>query len=151
MDNSGDRVRHTGGVQPSPYQWSTPIGLVTCGWALTGAAALWWWGADTAVDRLFIGVIVAVLAAGSAIASFLRPRLRADARGVTLRGLTGTRHWRWAELTVRVVHTSRLGRSVESLELDAGGNGLAVLTRTDLGTDPQNVADALDSLRSQPS
>lgn len=88
-----------------------------------------------------------MLAAASAYFGVLRPRLRADTDGVTIRSLRGPRHWTWSELTVRVVHSRRLGRTVGSLELDTADGELLVLTRTDLGADPEDVADALHALR----
>ncbi|MEV0082470.1 PH domain-containing protein [Saccharopolyspora sp. NPDC050642] len=134
MDASGSR------------QWSTPTGLVSCGWALAAAAALWWLLAEEAVDRLFIGVLVLALAAVSAHGSICRPRLRADAEGITVRTLLGRRHWPWPAVTVRVRQDRRLGRTVRTLELDADPQ-LIVLTRLDLGADPQDVADELRGLR----
>ncbi|TDD56744.1 PH domain-containing protein [Saccharopolyspora elongata] len=134
MDASGSR------------QWSTPIGLVTCGWALAAAAALWWLLAEEAVDRLFVGVLVLALAAVSAHGSICRPRLRADAEGITVRTLLGRRHWAWPTVTIRVRQDRRLGRTVRTLELDADPQ-LIVLTRLDLGTDPQDVADEIRGLR----
>ena len=133
--------------QPAPRQWATPIGLVACGWLLTGAAVLWMWMTDSPVDRLFVGVLTVALAAVSAWGSALRPRLRADSHGLTVRSLLGPKSWHWPDLTVRVVRHQRLGRTVEVLELDAAGGELIVLGRTELGADPQEVADALHELR----
>ncbi|PKW13501.1 PH domain-containing protein [Saccharopolyspora spinosa] len=134
MDESGSR------------QWSTPVGLITCGWALAAAAAAWWLLAESPVDRLFIGVLVLALAATAAHGSICRPRLRADLDGVTVRGLRGPRHWPWPAVTIRVRHDRRFGRTVQALELDAEPE-LVVLTRLDLGADPQEVADELRALR----
>ncbi|GAB3286512.1 hypothetical protein GCM10027563_20570 [Parasphingorhabdus pacifica] len=120
---------------------------MTCGWGLAGAAALWWWFADSPVDRLFVGVLVLVLATAATIGSVLRPRLLADSRGLTVRSLRGSRHWPWADVTVRIARGQRLGRTVESLELDTAEGELVVLGRTELGADPRDVADALDELR----
>ncbi|QIZ35291.1 PH domain-containing protein [Saccharopolyspora sp. ASAGF58] len=134
MDENGSR------------QWSTPIGLITCGWVLAGSAAAWWLLAESPVDRLFIGVLVLALAATSAHGSICRPRLRADLDGVTVRGLRGLRHWSWPAVSIRVRHDRRFGRTVQALELDADPE-LVVLTRLDLGADPQEVADELRALR----
>ena len=61
-----------------PQRWSTPVGLVTTGWVLTAAAVAWWFAAESATDRLFVGVLVLALAAVSAHATLCRPRLSAD-------------------------------------------------------------------------
>lgn len=115
------------------------------GWVLTAAAVAWWFAAESATDRLFVGVLVLALAAVSAHATLCRPRLSADRDGVTVRGVGGRRHWPWSAVTVRVRSHRRFGRDVQSLELD--GDELVVLTRLDLGTDPQDVADALRAWR----
>ncbi|MCI2422303.1 PH domain-containing protein [Saccharopolyspora sp. K220] len=133
-------------VPNGSQHWTTPIGLVTCGWVLAAAAALWWLVADAAVDRLFIGVLLLALVAVSAHASICRPRLQANRDGITVRGLRGPQHWPWPAVTVRVRHDRRFGRSVQTLELDTEAD-LVVLTKLDLGADPQDVADALSALR----
>ncbi|MBB5154278.1 PH domain-containing protein [Saccharopolyspora phatthalungensis] len=127
-------------------QWATPLGLVACGWVLAVAAAVWWLVAESATDRLFIGVLVVALAATAAHGSICRPRLRADREGVTVRGLRGPQHWSWPAVAVRVRQDRRFGRTVQTLELDADPE-LVVLTRLDLGADPQVVADELHALR----
>lgn len=126
-------------------QWATPIGLVTCGWVLAAAAALWWLTAETATDRLFIGVLVLALAALAAHGSICRPRLSADSAGVTVRGLRGARHWSWSAITVRVRSQRRFGRTLRTLELDADPE-LVVLTKLDLGADPEEVEAELHTL-----
>lgn len=126
--------------------WATPIGLVACGWLLAAGAAVWWLAAESAVDRLFVGVLVLALAAAAAHGSICRPRLRADREGVTVRGLRGPRHWSWTAVTVRVRQDRRFGRTMRALELDADPD-LVVLTRLDLGADPQDVAAELNTLR----
>lgn len=132
---------------PSGFQhWATPIGLVVCGWLLAAGAAVWWLATDSAVDRLFVGVLVLALAAAAAHGSICRPRLRADHEGVTVRGLRGPRHWSWPAVTVRVRQDRRFGRTMRTLELDADPD-LVVLTRFDLGADPQDVAAELNTLR----
>lgn len=133
-------------------QWSTPVGLVACGWVFTGAAALWWSMVQYATDRVFVGALVLALAALSAYASFTRPRLRADSTGLTLRSLTRKRRWPWSDVRVRVRHSERMGRTVSVLELDVpeqtAPGGLIVLTRLELGEDPRDVADQLDRIAS---
>jgi hypothetical protein len=126
--------------------WATPVGLLTATWLLTAAAVAWWLASDTALDRFFIGVVVLVLAAFSAYGTICRPRLRADADGLTVRKLFGRQQLPWPAVAIRVNTTRRFGRSIHLLELDTGEH-LVVLTRTDLGAEPQDVADRLAQLR----
>jgi hypothetical protein len=81
----------------------------------------------------------------------VRPRLSADADGLTIRGVTGFQRWPWSAVKVKVVRTRRLGRDVPVLELETynpeHGERLFVLTRLDLGTEPDDVAEALEVLR----
>lgn len=149
MDNSpGARVRQTAGVPVnSSREWSTPIGLVVCGWLLTAAAAWWCWLTESATDRLFVAVLALVLATASAYVSLARPRLRADESGITLRGLGRTRHHPWSRIQVHVRSRQRLGRSARTLELDGDNGELVVLGRIDLGEDPEDVAEAIEGLR----
>ena len=128
-------------------EWSAPLGLVSCGWALAACSAAWWWLAGSPTDRLFVGVLVVVLTVAAGAGSALRPRLRADTGGIALRGLTGTRHHPWSGVEVRVRTRQRLGLSSSTLELDLASGELVVLGRLDLGEDPEDVADALDELR----
>lgn len=134
-------------VPNGSQQWATPAGLVATGWVLTAAAVTWWFAAEAAVDRTFVGVLVLALAVASAHATICRPRLSADREGVTVRGLGGRRHWPWSAVTVQVRHHRRFGREVQSLELDADA-ALVILTRLDLGADPQDVAEALQDWQS---
>ncbi|MCA1227353.1 PH domain-containing protein [Saccharopolyspora sp. 6M] len=128
-------------------EWSAPLGLVTCGWALAACSAVWWWLAETPSDRLFVGLLVVVLAVAAGSGSLLRPRLRADPSGIALRGFTGTRYHPWAQVRVEVRSRQRFGLSTSTLELDTESGELVVLGKLDLGEDPQDVADALDVLR----
>lgn len=131
--------------------WSTPASLTGFGWVLTAAAALWWLSTQDAGDRLFVGVLVLALAAVSTYASLLRPRLKADIDGVTVRSLSGVHRWPWQQVRVQVRRNQRLGRTVELLELDVPEQhrpgGLIVLTKLDLGADARDVADQLDRIR----
>ncbi|MDR7302000.1 PH domain-containing protein [Haloactinomyces albus] len=131
--------------------WSTPAALAGFGWVLTIAAVLWWLGTPDATDRLFVGILVLVLAAVSAYASLVRPRLEADTDGVTVRSLRGTHSWPWQQVRVLVRHNQRFGRTVETLELEVPeqhrAGGLIVLTKLELGADARDVADQLGRIR----
>lgn len=132
---------------PLSREWSTPRGLVGISWAFALTAALWLIFAGSAVDRLFIGVLMTVLVAGAAYAGLLRPRLSADAEGIAVRGLRGTVRRPWSEVAVRIQRINRFGRTVETLELDITGDELIILGKFDLGDDPRDVAEALESLK----
>jgi hypothetical protein len=142
---------------------------VVVGWLAAVGAVAWCLlaGADPP-GRLLIGVAAAACGFGALYGTLVRPRLTADARGVRVRGFTGTTAYDWAAVeSVHVVMTRRWGRSVPSLELDtrrdiadtgtahtngAGDAGepperLHIFGRLDLGADPRDVADTLRRLR----
>jgi hypothetical protein len=144
---------HNNGV---PQEWSPSPGLVTLAWLIAvGAAgwfvALWVTGADPAGQLL-----AAAAAIGAAVAGVFgiraRPRLRADADGLTVGGLLRPRHFPWPFVTdVRVLRYRRLGREVSLLEIDtvtaSGDEKLLVFGRIDLAADPEDVAPALRAAR----
>ncbi|MBA3908133.1 MAG: PH domain-containing protein, partial [Pseudonocardiales bacterium] len=81
-----------------------------------------------------------------------RPRLRADADGITVGGLLGKRHHPWPLVQgVRVLRVRRLGRESSLLELNTitaeGDEQLYVFGRLDLAADPEDVAPQLTSVR----
>lgn len=127
-------------------QWSTPSALVSCGWVLAVAAIAWWLLSTNAPDRLFVGVVVVVLVAASAFGSLCRPRLRADPDGVAVRGLRGRQHWPWSAISVQVRANTRFGLRTALLEIDAGDR-LVLLSKLDLGSDPEDVLAELEHLR----
>ncbi|CAL9661380.1 hypothetical protein SUDANB95_06996 [Actinosynnema sp. ALI-1.44] len=119
-------------------------------WVLTAVALLLTVLGPDAAARLFMGTGTALVLALAAYGTFVRPRLTADDTGLTVRTLTGPRHLPWHEVHVKLVHTRRLGREVATLELDwhrGEDEQLYVLTPTDLGADPREVADVLHALR----
>ncbi|MEU4801470.1 PH domain-containing protein [Actinosynnema sp. NPDC023587] len=130
--------------------WSPRPVAVGLTWALAAIVLL---GAALSAEnttRLLLGTATAFLAALAAYGTVLRPRLAADDTGLTLRTVTGPRHLPWHEVKVKLAHTRRLGREVTTLELDwerGEDEQLYVLTVTDLGADPRDVADVLHALR----
>jgi hypothetical protein len=81
-----------------------------------------------------------------------RPRLRADADGLTVGGLLRTRHHPWPLVqNVRVLRVRRFGRESSLLEVDtltaSGDERLLVFGRLDLAADPEDVAPQLLALR----
>jgi hypothetical protein len=135
---------------PTARTWAPKAELTALTWALAVLAAAWAVFADDPPGRVLLGAVALMLAAAGVFGALVRPRLAADAEGVTVRGLTGSRRYAWAEVNVRLVRIRRLGREVATLELDAEGAevpGLVVLGRLELGTDPEEVVDALLELR----
>jgi hypothetical protein len=145
-----DPLGHTGPVQAdlASRKWSTPVTIVIFGWVLVGAAALWWLTSNTGSDRVFIGMVFLALAVITGYGTVCRPRLRADADGIAIRGLRGTQRWTWPQVTVTVERNQRLGLATELLQVDVVDTDyLIVLSRLDLGEAPHDVAQALTTLR----
>lgn len=119
--------------------------------AVAWCAVLWTSGADPA-GRLIAGIAAVLLTLATVYGIRARPRLRADADGVTVGGLLRRRHHPWPFVTgVRVLQVRRLGRTSSLLEIDTitadGGERLLVFGRLDLAADPEDVAPELQALR----
>jgi hypothetical protein len=140
-----------------PKHWAAPVPAVVLG--LLGAVGLLAWvvlgartGALDAPGRLLLGVAGVVVGAAALTGLRARPRLAAEEDALVLRGPFATRRWPWARVdAVRVVRMRRLGLPAAYLEIDArdddGGERLLVLGRMELGTDPADVAEALQTHR----
>jgi hypothetical protein len=126
--------------------WSPPAILVSIGWLAAVGAVVFAVVTDDRAGQVLVGVAALVAALLALHGTLARPRLAADSGGVTVRSLTQRREWSWAQVTVRVVRTRRLGRQVSTLEFDAEDD-LVVLGWLDLGTAPEDVAEALSELR----
>jgi hypothetical protein len=126
--------------------WAPHPGLVALGWVFAAGAGAWAFLVDDAPGRILLGIAAIVLALGGLFGTVARPRLAVDGTGITVRGLTGRRHWDWAAVNVRLVHTRRLGRDLPTVELDADPD-LIVLGWLELGADPVDVMDAIRALR----
>ncbi|MDT7656739.1 MAG: hypothetical protein QOF38_1454 [Pseudonocardiales bacterium] len=150
MDNSAT----PGSPAVHNFRWAPPAALVVVGW-LGALAALFWCALGTSepTGRLLAGVTVLVLGSAALFGSVARPRLAADRAGLRVRGPLSAKEFDWAQVSrIRLVHTRRFGRDVPSLEIETRGSGaddegLLVFSWLDLGTDPREVADTLDSLR----
>lgn len=119
---------------------SVVAGLV--GLSLLGIAV----GLDLA-GLLLVG-LAGVFLLGLAVAdSVVRPRLAADAEGLTVRTLGRRLAAPWAGAEVRLRPGRRLGAASHTLEMDIGDT-LVVLGRRELGADPVDVAATLERLRS---
>ncbi|WP_030480238.1 PH domain-containing protein [Lentzea albidocapillata] len=126
--------------------WSTPVPLVVTAWVAALALAVAAFIADDNAGRLLIGLATLLVTCLAAFATIARPRLTADVDGLAVRGFTGTTLLPWHEVKVKLQTTRRLGREQQTLELDADDR-LVVLTRLDLGADPEEVAGVLHALR----
>jgi hypothetical protein len=124
--------------------WSPRIGEVVA----TAVA-----GAGLALAVLLVDPVGRVLVGGAALLllvlaahdGVLRPRLRADADGVTVRSLSGSTTIAWHRLRVQLRTQRRWGLRARTLELEDAADDavLVVLGRRELGTDPETVAAAL--------
>jgi hypothetical protein len=134
----------------SPLQWRVkPVLPIT---KLLGAVAVVMlvlaFGRDDPV-QWFMAIVVAAALTGWAVRDLVAPvRLSADTSGVTLvTGFARRRHVAWPQVErVRVDRRERLGLRSELLEIDAG-ESLHLFSAQELGTDPAEVAEALNGLR----
>jgi hypothetical protein len=134
--------------------WSPSAGLVGVAWTGAAAAAVWCTQLIGTAD--VPGLLLAAAATSGLVVAALygtraRPRLRADADGVAVRGLT-TRTVPWSQIRdVRAQAVRRWGRDSTMLELDVvepdGTERLLVFGRLDLGDDPVDVAEAVRAAR----
>lgn len=130
--------------------WSAEPTLVGVVWVLAAAAAGWLLLTDDPPGKLMAGIAAVLLIVIALFGTIARPRLAADSEGIAIRGLFRSYRWPWAQVTVRLVRSRRLGRDTAALEVEAdedGGEHLIVLTRLDLGADPEDVAEILTALR----
>jgi hypothetical protein len=126
--------------------WSTPAPLVAGAWVLALLLAFATIIANDNAGRLLVGLATLLVTYLAAFATIARPRLSADVNGLAVRGFANTTHLPWHEVKVKLQTTRRLGREQQTLELDADDR-LVVLTRLDLGADPEEVAGVLHALR----
>jgi hypothetical protein len=138
---------------PAVASWSTkPAAVAAAGGGAVVFLALALLSGDAA-GRLLLGLAVLGLAVATVLGARLRPRLSVDVHGLTVRGVTGTLRLTWSEVEqVEVVRTRRLGREVPVLEISPRDTeqrvgALVVLTRLDLGAEPQDVHDRLLAVR----
>lgn len=136
-------------------EWAAPVGAVVLG--LVGAVGLLAYVVLGSLDgpgRLLLGVAGVAVGAAAVVGLRARPRLAASAEDLTLRGLLGARTWPWTRVdAVRVVRMRRLGLPAAYVEIDTrdddGAERLLVLGRLELGTDPVDVAAALQTHRAR--
>lgn len=131
-----------------PLVWGPRPVLSVVATAVAALAALWLVLADTPTDKFYAGVLT-LLAVGAAAAGVLmRRRLEAGPDGMRIGTLTGVRTVRWSQVTgIDTVTRTHLGIGSAALHLDLGDDGLFIFGRIDLGTDPEDVATALNAVR----
>lgn len=143
-------MTHLPSAEPATRAWSPQPGLVGVAWGLAAVAVLIAVLSDANTTRLLMGVGALFMLFLAVHGTYVRPRLRVDDTGLSVRTLTGRHHFPWHEVKVRLMTTRRLGRESETLELDwqrGEDEHLTVLTRMDLGADPRDVAEVLHALR----
>ena len=125
-------------------QWSPQLGPVVATAVAGVGLALSTLLVDPA-GSVLLGAAAALLLGLAAHDAWLRPRLRADEDGVTVRRASGAVTVGWPALRVRVRTQRRWGLSSRTLELDDRTDDavLLVLGRRELGADPEAVAAAL--------
>jgi hypothetical protein len=139
-------------VAAERLEWATPIGplvAVAVGGVLLAVAAIA--VGNEPAGRLLIGVAAVGLLVISALGFAQRPRLAivvGPQPALAIRRLRGTTVYRRAALErVRVIRYPRLGRRVPMLEIDVhaddGDTRLTILSRWDLGTNPESVYETL--------
>ncbi len=102
-------------------------------------------GLDPA-GRLLVGVAGFFLLGLALSDTLIRPRLSADAAGLSARAQGRRVSGPWSAVTVRVRDGRRFGGAVHTLEIDVG-ESLVVLGRRELGAPPLEVAEELQRLR----
>ena len=150
MDNFSD----TG--DPVVRRWCTRPFLLVIAWIGAFVSLVWCiFAVGDPAGRLLIGVTAAVLAFAAGYGTRARPRLVAGPDGIGIGGLRGVCGFGWSQVReVKVVRVRRFGREVSMLEIETFGPGeldvgerLHVFGRLDLGTDPEEVGEALRALR----
>lgn len=98
--------------------------------------------------RWLVWAAAALLFGIGVVDLLVRPRLRADDSGLTVRALTVRRSAPWPQVEMQLRQHQRFGRSVATLELDVEEK-LIILGRRELGADPEVVLEQLTRLRTQ--
>ncbi len=135
-------------------QWRIPAALPVL--KLVGAVGLLALGfllAEGDPLRPVAGALGAALLAGWGVRDVIAPvRLAVDPSGITVpKGWTGRQHLPWSAVeSIRVQRRPGRGFAGPALEIDTSET-LHLFSRLDLGTDPEEVADALAAVRPEPA
>ena len=132
-------------------QWSPQPVLVGLSWLLCAVALAYTAFGTAAAGRLLTAIAAVASALLATYGTVVRPRLAVDHQGIVVRRLVGHLRFRWDAVRIRVAHTKRLGRTTSLLELDGldehGNEQLVLLGWLDLGTEPEQVAEAIAAFR----
>jgi len=105
---------------------------------------LWLLIAASPEDKLVAGAGVCLSAIAAALLVTMRQRLSAYPDALVVRGPFGANEVQWARVTAISAPTRRRrGLASTSLEIEYDDDSLLVFSRTELGTDPADVAAAL--------
>lgn len=143
MDNSTSA--HSSATQSWAPQWT----LVIAGWCVAALAGIWIAisnarASNDSQGRILIGLAGVAVLLLALHATVIRPRLIADATGITLRGLFGSTTWNWQNVHYQVTAVTRFGRTVTTLELSGTNDDrISALGRLELGTRPEDVVEQL--------
>jgi hypothetical protein len=138
------------------HRWCTPPFLLVIAWIGAFVSLVWCiFATGDPAGRLLIGVTAVVLGFAAVYGTRARPRLVAGPEGIGIGGLRGLTSFAWPQVRqVKIVRTRRFGREVSTLEIETFGPGeldvgerLHVFGRLELGADPEDVNDTLQSLR----
>ncbi|HLS78554.1 MAG TPA: PH domain-containing protein [Nocardia sp.] len=150
MDWGQRHVNPDSTPQEPRLTWSTPTpALIAVGVGGVALAIAAFFAAD-APSKLLVGLAAAGLLGLAVLGFRQRPRLEVrpgPEPRLIVRSLLGPTEYRPEQLIrARIVSYRRLGRRTPMLEIDVRhgeGDRLLIFGRWDLGTDPQNVFDAL--------
>ncbi len=135
----------------SPNQqtsWGPKPVLFVAGLLVVAIAVIWALLSLAPVDRLVAWFFAAVAAIGTGTALMMRQRLTAGPAGLVVAGPFGRTTIDWSQVTrIEMVNRSRLGLSSTALEIDLDDDGLLVFGKTDLGADPEQVAEELRRIK----
>jgi hypothetical protein len=140
-DGAGSAPEEAGRVSFAPKP-ALVVALLGAGLAAAGLTVL----LDNP-GRLLFAVMAAAILIEAARLALVRPTLVADRTGVHLHRVVGTRTYPWPDIGPVTTRTTRRLVAVPTLELDLGDT-LVVIASYRLGTDPSDVADALEGMRS---
>ena len=134
-----------------PTSWAPRRAVVVSAWSVTALLLVAVVADAVADDRrgaVLFGVGVLLAGALATHSTLVRPRLLADAEGLTARTMGGKHRLPWGETRTRLRSARRLGRDSVALEVEHGDE-LYVFGWWDLGEDPRDVLDVLSALRAQ--
>ena len=111
---------------------------------LSAVFLIWLFVASAPEDRLVAGACVCLSAIAAALLVTMRHRLTAYPDAFVIRGPAGSREVTWDRVvSISAPQRRRRGLSSTSVEIELDDEALILFNRTELGTDPAEVATAL--------